>query len=255
MMEDLASEIERLHADGPGVDKASARDAFERLRELLSTGEARAAEPDASALSGWRVNGWVKRGILLGFRCGEVTDMSADHGRWPFYDKDTLPLKRPGIESGVRIVPGGSSVRDGVFLGRGVVCMPPMFINVGAYVGEFGSHGAGNGQLNRPEAIDADTEGNVWVAERGNNRVQAFDQAGKYEGRFGAAGSGQDQFNIAYPMGLAADSEGHLWVADTANNRIQEWTGYRYTPSTESAPSGDDPSVKIQSQGGQGERG
>lgn len=121
---------------------------------------------------------------------------------------------------------------------------------LGAFVGEFGSHGAANGQLDRPEAIDADTEGNVWVAERGNSRVQAFDQAGKYEGRFGVAGSGQGQFNFAYPMGLAADSEGHLWVTDTANNRIQEWIGYRYTPSTETAPTDDDPSVEVQTQGG-----
>ena len=82
------------------------------------------------------MNAWVKRGILLGFRCGEVADVSADHGRWPFFDKDTLPLKRPGVNDGVRIVPGGSSVRDGAFLARGVVCMPPMYINIGAYVGE-----------------------------------------------------------------------------------------------------------------------
>ena len=134
--EQLALEIDRLHAEGGAVDKVSSRDAFARLRALLSSGEVRAAEPDPSAPSGWRVNAWVKRGILLGFRSGEVVDMSGDHGRWPFYDKDTLPLKRPGLESGVRIVPGGSSVRDGVFLGRGVVCMPPMFINIGAYVGE-----------------------------------------------------------------------------------------------------------------------
>jgi 2,3,4,5-tetrahydropyridine-2-carboxylate N-succinyltransferase len=134
--EQLASEIDRLHAQGGSLDKAAARDVFARLRGLLSTGDVRAAEPESSAPSGWRVNAWVKRGILLGFRSGEVADMSGDHGRWPFYDKDTLPLKRPGLESGVRIVPGGSSVRDGVFLGRGVVCMPPMYINIGAYVGD-----------------------------------------------------------------------------------------------------------------------
>jgi 2,3,4,5-tetrahydropyridine-2-carboxylate N-succinyltransferase len=82
------------------------------------------------------VNAWVKRGILLGFRAGDTIDMSADHGRWPFFDKDTLPLKPLGPWSAVRIVPGGSSIRDGAFLGRGVICMPPMFVNIGAYVGE-----------------------------------------------------------------------------------------------------------------------
>jgi 2,3,4,5-tetrahydropyridine-2-carboxylate N-succinyltransferase len=82
------------------------------------------------------VNTWVKAGILLGFRCGDTVDVSADHGRWPFYDKDTLPLKKPGLQSGVRIVPGGSTVRDGVYLGQGVICMPPMYINIGAYIGD-----------------------------------------------------------------------------------------------------------------------
>jgi 2,3,4,5-tetrahydropyridine-2-carboxylate N-succinyltransferase len=133
---ELAAEIDRLFEQGAAMDKGRAREAFARLRALLSSGEVRAAEPEASAPGGWRVNAWVKRGILLGFRCGEVTDVSSDHGRWPFFDKDTLPLKRPGLDAGVRIVPGGSSVRDGVFLGRGVVCMPPMYVNIGAYVGE-----------------------------------------------------------------------------------------------------------------------
>ena len=82
--------------------------------------------------TGWRVNTWVKQGILLGFRFGDIVDMSADHGRWPFFDKDTLPLKRLDAASGVRVVPGGSTVRDGAYLGRGVICMPPMYINIGA---------------------------------------------------------------------------------------------------------------------------
>ena len=135
-VEALASEIDALYADGGSVDRPRARDAFARLRAALSSGEVRAAEPDSAAPAGWRVNAWVKRGILLGFRCGDVADVSADHGRWPFFDKDTLPLKRPGASDGVRIVPGGSSVRDGAYLGRGVVCMPPMYINIGAYVGD-----------------------------------------------------------------------------------------------------------------------
>ena len=135
-VEALASEIDALYADGASVDRPRARDAFARLRAALSSGEVRAAEPDSAAPAGWRVNAWVKRGILLGFRCGDVADVSADPGRWPFFDKDTLPLKRPGASDGVRIVPGGSSVRDGAYLGRGVVCMPPMYINIGAYVGD-----------------------------------------------------------------------------------------------------------------------
>ena len=131
----LSGVIERLASD-PNAPRDEARDAFESLRAALSNGSVRAAEPDASTPSGWRVNAWVKRGILLGFRVGETVDASADHGRWPFFDKHTLPLKRIDIGSGVRIVPGGTTIRDGVFLGRGVICMPPAYINIGAYVGD-----------------------------------------------------------------------------------------------------------------------
>ena len=134
-MSDLASEISVLFDAGASVDREHARDAFVRLRGALAAGTVRAAEPDQSAPSGWRVNSWVKQGILLGFRVGVVVDMSADHGRWPFIDKDTMPLKRFDAGGGVRIVPGGSTVRDGAFVGQGVVCMPPMYINVGAYIG------------------------------------------------------------------------------------------------------------------------
>jgi 2,3,4,5-tetrahydropyridine-2,6-dicarboxylate N-succinyltransferase len=135
-MHDLESEISALFAAGAAADRDRARDVFARLRAALSAGEVRAAEPDDAAPSGWRVNAWVKQGILLGFRFGQVVDASADHGRWPFFDKDTLPLKRLDAGAGVRIVPGGSTVRDGAYLGRGVVCMPPMYINIGAYVGD-----------------------------------------------------------------------------------------------------------------------
>ncbi len=135
-MSDLASEISALFAEGTAADRGHARDAFVRLRAALSAGEVRAAEPDASSPSGWRVNTWVKQGILLGFRFGDVVDMSGDHGKWPFFDKDTMPLKRFAAAGGVRIVPGGSTVRDGAYLGSGVVCMPPMYINIGAYIGE-----------------------------------------------------------------------------------------------------------------------
>jgi 2,3,4,5-tetrahydropyridine-2-carboxylate N-succinyltransferase len=130
----LREEIEALFAAGPGADKERARDAFARLRRALSAGEVRAAEPDATQTTGWRVNTWVKQGILLGFRCGDIADMSGT--ALPFYDKDTMPLKRPGVAAGIRIVPGGSSIRDGAFVANGVICMPPMFINIGAYVGE-----------------------------------------------------------------------------------------------------------------------
>ena len=128
--------IEQLAAAGADAPRDDAREAFVRLRRALSDGSVRAAEPDPSAPSGWKVNTWVKRGILLGFRFGETVDMSADHGRLPFFDKDTLPLKPLAVNSGVRVVPGGSSVRDGAYFGRGVICMPPMYVNIGAYVGD-----------------------------------------------------------------------------------------------------------------------
>jgi len=135
-MTPLADRIQGLVAAGAGADKAAARDAFAALRDALGRGEVRAAEPDPEAPTGWRVNVWVKQGILLGFRFGDLVDVSADHGRWPFYDKDTLPLKKPGLAAGVRIVPGGSTIRDGAFVAASVVCMPPMYINIGAYVDE-----------------------------------------------------------------------------------------------------------------------
>jgi 2,3,4,5-tetrahydropyridine-2-carboxylate N-succinyltransferase len=131
----LSAEIGDVFAAGTNADRERARDVFLRLRAALSAGEVRAAEPDPSTPSGWRVNAWVKQGILLGFRFGDVVDMSADHGKWPFFDKDTMPLKRFSTGGGVRVVPGGSTVRDGAFLAPGVVCMPPMYINIGAYVG------------------------------------------------------------------------------------------------------------------------
>ena len=132
----LADEIGAHVAAGAAADRDAARATFARLRAALSSGEVRAAEPDASSPVGWRVNTWVKQGILLGFKFGDIADASMDHGRWPFYDKDTLPLKQPGLAAGIRIVPGGSAVRDGAYIAPGVICMPPMYINIGAYVGE-----------------------------------------------------------------------------------------------------------------------
>jgi 2,3,4,5-tetrahydropyridine-2,6-dicarboxylate N-succinyltransferase len=133
---ELAAIVTELFEQGSAAPKERARDAFMQLREELSAGRVRAAEPDASSPTGWRVNVWVKQGILLGFRFGDVVDMGIGKGRWPFFDKDTLPLKRLEQGSGVRVVPGGSSVREGAYLAPGVICMPPMYVNVGAYVAE-----------------------------------------------------------------------------------------------------------------------
>jgi len=107
---------------------------FQHFKAALNRGEYRAAEPDTTAATGWRVNSWVKKGILLGFRLGQIVDMSVDAQRQPFFDKATYPVKVFTAQSGVRIVPGGSSIRDGCYVGRGVTCMPPMYINAGAYV-------------------------------------------------------------------------------------------------------------------------
>ena len=132
----LAEDVERLFQSGEKADRNECRRIFGRLREELSEGRVRAAEPDAAAPSGWRVNTWVKQGILLGIRWGDVVDLSLDDGKWFFADKDTLPLKRLTVASGVRVVPGGSAIRDGAYVAKGVICIPPMFINIGAYVGE-----------------------------------------------------------------------------------------------------------------------
>jgi 2,3,4,5-tetrahydropyridine-2,6-dicarboxylate N-succinyltransferase len=107
---------------------------FSEFKAQLNRGSIRAASPDQDSPLGWRVNTWVKQGILLGFRLGVIVDMSVDGQRMPFFDKATYPLRPMSVSDGVRIVPGGSSIRDGSFLGKGVTCMPPMYINVGAYV-------------------------------------------------------------------------------------------------------------------------
>jgi len=133
---ELSEEIERLYAEPPASYEPRHRDLFERFKELLNRGEIRAAEPDPESPTGWRVNPWVKQGILVGFRLGELVDMSVGlpGSSLPFLDKATYPLRRLDPAEGVRIVPGGSSIRDGCYIGRGVICMPPMFVNVGAWV-------------------------------------------------------------------------------------------------------------------------
>jgi 2,3,4,5-tetrahydropyridine-2-carboxylate N-succinyltransferase len=104
------------------------------FRGALERGEVRSASPDPSAPSGWKVNLWVKQGILLGFRLGALADASG--GGFSFVDKNTYPVRHFAVNDGVRVVPGGSSVRAGAYVARGVVCMPPMYINVGAWVDE-----------------------------------------------------------------------------------------------------------------------
>jgi 2,3,4,5-tetrahydropyridine-2-carboxylate N-succinyltransferase len=132
----MQTEIEGLFDQKPSSYTEQHFALFQRFKNALNAGQVRAAEPDSSTGTGWRVNPWVKKGILLGFRMGAVVDMSVDPVRQPFLDKATYPVKRLTPESGVRIVPGGSSVRDGVYLGKNVTCMPPMYINVGAWVGD-----------------------------------------------------------------------------------------------------------------------
>ena len=132
----LRQDVERLWAAGADASRDEGRELFGQLRAALSAGVVRAASPDAASPTGWVVNAWVKQGILLGFRFGDIVDASMDHGRWPFFDKDTLPLQRFALGSGVRIVPGGTSVRDGAYLAPGVIAIPPTFVNIGAYVGE-----------------------------------------------------------------------------------------------------------------------
>jgi 2,3,4,5-tetrahydropyridine-2-carboxylate N-succinyltransferase len=133
---ELSREIERLFDENPGRYAEADLRLFQQFKDALNAGEIRAAEPDSASASGWRVNGWVKKGILLGFRMGQIVDMSIDAARQPFFDKSTYPLKHFAAGAGVRIVPGGSSIRDGCYIARGVTCMPPMYVNVGAYVDE-----------------------------------------------------------------------------------------------------------------------
>lgn len=127
----LQAEIERYAAGVPPGEESRALDAFRALKAQLNRGEVRAAARGTDGV--WRANTWVKRGILLGFRLGKLAP-AATGGPFPFFDKDTFPLRRVGLEDGVRIVPGGSAIRDGCYVGTGVICIPPMYINVGAYV-------------------------------------------------------------------------------------------------------------------------
>jgi 2,3,4,5-tetrahydropyridine-2-carboxylate N-succinyltransferase len=137
----LQQQIEKHAASGASaIGNPEAHAAFQQLRDALESGTLRSAEPDATTPLGWRVNAWVKRGILLGFRIGALTAMNGNHpeggSMLSFVDKDTYPARRFSPEEGIRIVPGGSSVRAGAHLAKGVVMMPPAYVNVGAYVDE-----------------------------------------------------------------------------------------------------------------------
>jgi 2,3,4,5-tetrahydropyridine-2-carboxylate N-succinyltransferase len=124
--------IERLYAHpADTLDHDDALSAVNQLKDLLNTGEVRAAEPYSGT---WRVNAWVKQGILLAFRIGVVTEQAM--GGFTFFDKNTIPLKKLGLDDRVRIVPGGTAVRDGAYVAPGVVMMPPSYVNIGAYVDE-----------------------------------------------------------------------------------------------------------------------
>lgn len=130
---ELRQTIERYARGVPSGEEIHARTAFDQFKAGLNAGSIRAAEREADG--SWRVNTWVKSGILLGFRLGRIEPVAAD-GPFPFFDKNTYPLKQLSLEDGVRVVPGGSAIRDGSHVARGVVCMPPMYVNVGAYVDE-----------------------------------------------------------------------------------------------------------------------
>ena len=131
----LQKTIERHYANGPGaIGDPAAMTAFLMLRAAIENGEVRAASPDPASPAGWRVNAWVKQGILLGFRIGSLQEVPA--AGFSFVDKSTYPVRHFAPNDGVRLVPGGSSVRAGAYVARGVVCMPPMYINAGAWVDE-----------------------------------------------------------------------------------------------------------------------
>lgn len=134
---DVRQAIEALSAKD-GAFSMDDRAAFAHFKTMLGKGELRAAEPDGpfgeDGQRPWRVNAWVKAGILAGFRMGRLVDMHA--GPFPFFDKDTFPIKTLALGDGVRVVPGGTAIREGAYVAPGVVVMPPAYVNVGAHVGE-----------------------------------------------------------------------------------------------------------------------
>jgi len=134
----LKEQIEDFfNQDSESLDRDAALRTFNEFKFFLNHGEIRAADrsTEDGNVDGWSVNSWVKKGILLGFRLGQMHDYSPN-AQFRYFDKSTFPLKGLSLEHGVRIVPGGTSVRDGSFVAPNVVIMPPAYINVGAYVDE-----------------------------------------------------------------------------------------------------------------------
>jgi 2,3,4,5-tetrahydropyridine-2-carboxylate N-succinyltransferase len=136
----LQQSIERhFSAGAEAVGDRVAMDDFLALRAALESGQLRSASPDPASATGWRVNAWVKQGILLGFRLGVLADFppaGSSSCALSFVDKDTFPARHFSASEGIRLVTGGSAIRAGAFVARGVVCAPPMYINTGAYVDE-----------------------------------------------------------------------------------------------------------------------
>lgn len=130
----MQTQIEELAARQTSQYSADDLALFNEFKNALNRGEIRAAERDANGK--WQTNAWVKRGILLGFRMGQIIEQTAAGAPLQFLDKNTYPIRRFSSDDRVRIVPGGSSIRDGAYIAPGVVCMPPMFVNAGAYVDE-----------------------------------------------------------------------------------------------------------------------
>jgi 2,3,4,5-tetrahydropyridine-2-carboxylate N-succinyltransferase len=131
-IEFIAKKIDELFELDPTQLTDEAEDIFIKFRELLSSGKIRAAEKINGV---WVVNHWVKKGILLGFKIGKLKDMSINEG-FRYFDKHTYPLKKLTLNDGIRIVPGGTTIREGAYVAKGVVIMPPSYINVGAYIDE-----------------------------------------------------------------------------------------------------------------------
>lgn len=132
---DIKEKIETLYSQSVDqINRVEANKLFKEFKELLNTGKIRAAEPDSENKS-WIVNTWIKKGILLGFKIGLLTEYSQDE-LFQYFDKHTMKLKNFCLSDNVRIVPGGSAVRDGSYIARGVVIMPPAYVNIGAYVDE-----------------------------------------------------------------------------------------------------------------------
>ena len=129
---ELKGKIESILAKSEFI--SDDRETFEEFKTALREGKIRSAERGADG--GWHANAWVKQGILLGFKMGRMVEMSKPTETFRFFDKDTYPLRPATVDDKIRIVPGGSTIRDGVYVAESVVLMPPCYINVGAYVDE-----------------------------------------------------------------------------------------------------------------------